>query len=307
MLGFKQLALIGSTASGKTTLAVKIAHAHNAYILSLDSLSVYKEVNIVSAKPTQDVQKGIKHFGIDHLFPNEAFDVTIFIKLYKDVHKLCQEKNKNLIIVGGTSFYLKILLEGISERPLLSNTQAKEIRMHMKNPMAVYEMLAKCDPLYMKRIEPKDTYRITKALEVYLATGKIPSIYFKTNPPKPIIVEPLPLYEIVWKRDMLRKRIEQRTKQMIQEGLIDEVFSLEKKYTRAPNCMKAIGIKETLAYLDGIYNKVALMDKIMINTGRLAKRQETFNRSQFNKAIRRNTEELETLLLDHPFKGFREK
>ena len=96
---------------------------------------------------------------------------------------------------------------------------------------------------------------------------------------------------------MLRERIALRTKMMLEDGLIDEICMLEKRYTRTPNCMKAIGIKETLAYLDGIYTKKKLVEKITTNTARLAKRQKTFNNSQFSNVIKGSVEELENILL----------
>jgi len=297
MKHFEQLAIIGPTASGKTALSISLAKQRDAIILSLDSLAIYREIDIVSAKPTVKEREGIPHYGIDHLHPNEPFDVTTFINLYKEVCQECTATEKNLVIVGGTSFYLKMLLEGVSELPPLSIEQQAEVGLQMQNSKAVYEKLAKLDPKYMRQIEHGDTYRIQKAMEIYLATGQTPGIYFAANPPKPVIEEPLPIYEILWPRDALRKRIRLRTKQMLQQGLIDEVIALEKKYTRSPNCMKAIGIKETLAYLDGIYDKAMLEEKIAVNTGRLAKRQETFNRSQFKEVIRGELGEIEKMLL----------
>lgn len=298
MKSFKQLAIIGPTASGKTALAIAVAKQRNALILSLDSLAIYKEIDIVSAKPDKEERAGIHHYGIDLLYPDEPFDVTTFIDLYRNVRQTCKKEGKNLIIVGGTGFYLKILFEGVSKLPSLSEGQQAEVMLQMQNPKNVYERLISADPDYMCHISPGDTYRIQKALEVYLASGEIPSTYFMRNPPQPIIEEPLPLYEILWERDVLRKRIRLRTKQMLQQGLIDEIIALEKKYTRSPNCMKAIGIKETLAYLDGIYSKSVLEEKITINTGRLAKRQETFNRSQFKDVVRGELETIKQKLLE---------
>jgi len=297
MTTFKQCAIIGPTASGKTALAIALAHKENAYILSLDSLSIYKEIDIVSAKPTVKERAGVIHFGIDHLYPNEAFDVTTFIALYKTVHQRCHHDQKNLIIVGGTSFYLKILLEGISPRPALSKSHIQTIHSMMQNPQHTYDKLLALDPDYMHTIKPNDTYRIQKACEVYVVTQQLPSRYFASHPPRPAITDPLPIYEIAWERATLRERIRLRTEKMVEEGLIDEIIALERKYTRAPHCMKAIGIKETLMYLDGYYNKAQLIDKIAINTGRLAKRQETFNRSQFKNVVRDNLEKLKEKLL----------
>jgi tRNA dimethylallyltransferase len=297
MKNIKQLALIGSTASGKSSLAVKIAQQMNAHILSLDSLSIYKEIDIVSAKPTVEEREGVEHFGMDVIFPNESFDVTTFIMLYQNVYALCQEEKKNLVIVGGTSFYLKMLLEGVSTLPTISKETVKETQRYLHDLQETYVWLYALDPVYMSKIESGDTYRIEKVLNIYLETGQTPTKYFKAFPPKPTITTPLPIYQIEWEREILRQRIAQRTHIMVDEGLIDEICMLEKKYTRTPNCMKAIGIKETLAYLDGFYSKDEMITKITTHTARLAKRQRTFNHSQFKHVIKGSLGELENILL----------
>jgi tRNA dimethylallyltransferase len=294
---FKQLALIGPTASGKTSLSIKIAAQMNAYILSLDSLSIYKEINIVSAKPTLEERAGIVHYGIDYLYPDESFDVTTFIKLYHEVYTQCLKDGKNLVIVGGTSFYLKMLIEGISELPAISMETKEKTYSYLQDLQNTYDWLYSEDKTYMSNIEPNDPYRIEKALHIYMETGLTPTQYFKHFPPKPTVTDTLPIYQIEIDRETLRERIALRTNMMLNDGLIDEICMLEKKYTRAPNCMKSIGIKETLAYLDGIYDKKMLIEKITINTARLAKRQTTFNNSQFTNVIKGSVEELEKKIL----------
>ncbi len=297
MKSIKQLALIGPTASGKTALSIQIAHHMNAHILSLDSLSIYKEIDIVSAKPTVLERSGIEHFGLDYLYPNDVFDVSTFITLYHEVYAKCLSQNKNLVIVGGTSFYLKMLIDGISELPIFSEKTKKDASVYLKDLEKTYAWLYTLDEIYMSKIESKDVYRIEKALLIYLETLMTPSVYFSINPPKPVITFSLPIYQIVWDKDMLRNRIALRTSMMLEAGLIDEVCMLEKKYSRMPNAMKSIGIKETLAYLDGIYDKSALIEKITVNTARLAKRQTTFNNSQFDNVIKGSVMELEKILL----------
>ena len=297
MQNFQQLAIIGSTASGKTSLAIRVAHKMNAHILSLDSLSIYKEIDIVSAKPSMEERDGIKHFGIDVLYPNEGFDVTTFIKLYHEVYTLCLQEKKNLVIVGGTSFYLKMLLEGISELPSISDTTKKETEAHLQDLQKTYTWLDSLDHDYMSNIASTDSYRIEKSLNIYLETTLTPTAYFKQYPPIATIKEPLPIYQIIWDREPLRKRIALRTELMVNDGLIDEICMLEKRYTRTPNCMKSIGIKETLAYLDGVYDKKMLVEKITTNTARLAKRQNTFNNSQFEGVVKGSVKELQKILL----------
>lgn len=273
----KELAIIGTTASGKTALSLEIANKTNSIILSLDSLCVYKEIDIASAKPTKIERGDIVHFGIDEVFPNEKFDVIEFLNLYKNAKEYAEKNMKNLIIVGGTGFYLKALVDGISDG-LKENTN---LDMCLND---AYNLLYSLDKDYMQKIEPNDKYRVEKAYSIYKQSGLTPSQYFLKNP-KIALSPKLPIFEILWEKDELINRISLRTKQMIKSGLIDETIYLEKKYTRAPNCMSSIGIVETLEYLDGKIDKKSLEDKIIQNTLKLAKRQNTFNKGQFTNRV----------------------
>lgn len=273
----KELAIIGTTASGKTALSLEIANKTNSIILSLDSLCVYKEIDIASAKPTKIERGDIVHFGIDEVFPNEKFDVIEFLNLYKNAKEYAEKNMKNLIIVGGTGFYLKALVDGISDG-LKENTN---LDMSLND---AYNLLYSLDKDYMQKIEPNDKYRVEKAYSIYKQSGLTPSEYFLKNP-KIALSPNLPIFEILWEKDELTNRISLRTKQMIKSGLIDETIYLEKKYTRAPNCMSSIGIVETLEYLDGKISKQELEDKIIQNSLKLAKRQNTFNKGQFTNRV----------------------
>ena len=269
----KEIALIGTTASGKTALSLELAEKTNSIILSLDSLCVYKDIEIASAKPTLEERGDIVHFGIDEVYPNEEFDVIKFIELYKKSKDYALKNDKNLIIVGGTGFYLKALIDGLSQ-----GIDSK-IKLDISSTEA-YDLLYEIDKDYMRKIEKNDRYRIEKAYAIYKQTGLIPSEYFEKNQKNPIAKD-LKIFEILWDKEELKNRISKRTKIMVNSGLIDEVIFLEKKYTRAPNCMASIGIIETLEYLDGKLTKQQLEEKISLNTVKLAKRQNTFNKGQF--------------------------
>lgn len=287
----KQIAIIGATSSGKSSLSIELAKKHNSVILSLDSLSVYKDIDIASAKPSVEERCGIVHFGVDEIYPNEPFDVTIFIQLYKKALDFAKTNNKSLIIVGGSSFYLKTLLVGISNLPIISKQTKEKTTNFLLNRQEAYDFMNAIDPKYMTRIKPNDTYRIEKALDIYFETNTKPSEYFEANPPIPIINEPLRIFEIEMPREELRKRIKQRTLKMIEDGLIDEVKMLEAAYLREPNPMKAIGIKETLDFIDRKIDKDELIELISTHTAQLAKRQTTFNRTQFKeKTLIKNSE-----------------
>jgi len=299
MSKFQQIALIGPTASGKSDLAIKVAQNNNAHILSLDSLAIYKEINIASAKPRFEDREDIQHFGIDVIFPDEPFDVTTFIKLYQNAKKEAIKDEKNLVIVGGTSFYLNTLINGISQLPAISNQAKEKSQTLLKDLKKAHQFLYEKDKTYLETITTHDRYRIEKMLNLYFETNMTPTEYFKLNPPKPTIDKDLPIYEIIVDRDILAKRIKKRTLKMIKCGLIDEVFYLEKNYTRLPNSMKAIGIKEVLNYLDGRYTKMEMKNQIITHTTQLAKRQRTFNNSRFQNKVALPLEELSTHLLEH--------
>ena len=291
-----QLAIIGPTASGKSDLAIKIAKKIDAYILSIDSLSIYKEIDIVSAKPSKKELQEVKHFGIDLLNPDEYFSVEIFINLYKEVASLCKKEKKNLIIVGGTSFYLKSLISGLSEIPKITKEAAERAEARVRDLSSCYDFLYELDEKYMKNISPSDRYRVEKALLIYESSGLTASQWFEANPPKPII-ENLPIYNIDVSREILRERIKKRTLKMVDSGLIDEVCRLEKRYTRLPNSMGSIGIVEVLEYLDGKVTFEQMVENISTHTAQLAKRQQTFNRTQFENIISAPLEELEETIL----------
>lgn len=269
----KEIAIIGSTASGKTALSLEIASKTNSIILSLDSLCVYKEIDIVSAKPTLEERGEILHFGIDEVYPNVEFDVVCFMELYKKAKEYALKNNKNLIIVGGTGFYLKALIDGLS-----LGIESK-IKLDISVAEA-YDLLYSLDEVYMKKIEKNDKYRVEKAYAIYKQTGLTPTSYFEKNPKIPLAKD-LKIFEILWEKEELKKRVASRTNTMIKSGLIDEIIYLERKYTRAPNCMSSIGIVETFEYLDGKLSKEELEEKISQNTMKLAKRQNTFNKGQF--------------------------
>ena len=292
----KQLAIIGPTASGKSDLAIKIALKIDAYILSIDSLSIYKEIDIVSAKPSKDELNAVKHFGIDVLNPDEYFSVDIFIDLYQKVLEECKKDSKNLVIVGGTSFYLKSLIQGLSTLPNITDETRETVNKKLTDLESCYNFLHELDEEYMKKISSNDSYRIEKALLIYEASKLSPTEYFRQNPPKPII-ENLDIFNIDVERDVLRERISKRTNKMVDMGLLDEVCYLEQKYSRLPHSMGSIGIVEVLEYLDNKVTKEEMLQNISIHTGQLAKRQQTFNRTQFKNIIHAPLEELEEIIL----------
>ncbi len=291
----KQIAIIGPTASGKSDLAIETALRHNAYILSIDSLSIYKEIDIASAKPDTEALAKVKHFGINVIDPDTHFSVAIFIELYHKALQQAKEDGKNLIIVGGTSFYLKSLTTGLSALPEYSLQTKERTAKMLLDLQQAYAYLQERDPAYMGAIEPTDAYRIEKMLLLVLESGMSPTEWFNAHPPEPVI-ETLDIFDIEVDRTLLRERIIKRTRKMVESGLIDEVAMLEHRYGRDHNAMKAIGIIEVLAFLDGACSKEEMIETIITHTAQLAKRQQTFNRTQFGEAVSAGLEALPQLI-----------
>ena len=287
----KEIAIIGSTASGKSDLALQLAQEFNGVIFSIDSLSIFKEIDIASAKPSKSELSIAQHFGINVLAPNEHANVFTFIDEYHHAKNFAQAHNQILIIVGGSSFYLKSMLDGLSNIPSYSNETLQFVESMMTDLEKSYAHLKSIDPISIEKIAPNDRYRIEKLLLLTTQTNIPPSQWFKLNPPTPII-DSCPIFDLKIDRELLRKRILIRTHKMINEGVIDEVAALEKTYGRSSNSMKAIGIIETLNYLDGKIDLENLINEIFTHTAQLAKRQQTFNSNQFHTEASGTSEEL---------------
>jgi len=291
----KQIAIIGPTASGKSDLAIEMAIQHNAYILSIDSLSIYKEIDIASAKPSIDALAQVQHYGVNEIYLDIHFSVAIFIELYKKVAQEAKNDGKNLIIVGGTRIYLKSLTTGLSELPTYSQTTRDKVAKMLLDLPSAYDYLVKVDSDYMQAIKPTDTYRIEKMLLLVVESSMSPTTWFRAHPPVPTITD-LDIFNIDVERALLRERIVKRSNKMTNAGLIGEVAMLEHKYGRDHNAMKAIGIIEVLEYLDGSCSKEEMIANIITHTAQLAKRQQTFNRTQFTEAVSAELTELPELI-----------
>ena len=189
------------------------------------------------------------------------------------------------------------MIDGLSKVPKISLSTKNKVLNELVDIKKIYKYLLSIDKNYMSNISVNDKYRIEKSYEIYIETKLTPTQFFNKNKPEPII-ENLDIFEIETDVDVLRNRIKQRTTKMIFDGIIDEVIYLEKKYTRIPNCMNSIGILETLDYLDGKIDKKQLSELISIHTSQLAKRQRTFNKSQFKNIYKDKLENLEKKIIE---------
>ena len=281
----KVIVICGPTASGKTALGVERAKKINSEIISCDSMQIYKDMNIGTAKPTKEEMQGIKHYLIDIISPNERFSVADYKLEAKKAIKEILNKGKTPIIVGGTGLYLNSLIYEI-EYPKIEFDEKyrKELEERVKKEglKTLYEEATKIDEEATKKISPNDEKRILRILEIYKATGKNKTYQEKESRKKEVEYNYL-VYGLNWDRQVLYDRINKRVDIMIKDGLIQEVEDILKKYKEFPTAMQGLGYKEVVEYLKKEITKEEMIEKIKMETRRYAKRQLTWFRA--NKQI----------------------
>lgn len=290
------IALIGSSGSGKSALAHKLARAFDCEIFSLDSLSIYQEIDIASAKPTLQEQNEVCYYALNILKPNQPSNAMLFKNLLEQsIVTSCAKGKKVLLIVGGSSFFLKSIIEGLSPMPQIL-PEHKEKVQSVGDLDAKYRLLNTLDSVYAQKINPKDTYRIEKALEIYFSTNCVPSVYFTSHPKRPFTY-PIEIFCIYLEKEALRKRIAQRTAKMMEQGIVEEAKKLWQHYESNAPALQCIGIKECIAFLESrIPSLKKLEETIFHHTCQLAKRQRTFNRTQFSHITHDEIEKIEKKL-----------
>ena len=271
----KIIIITGLTASGKSSLAIKLAKEFNGEIVNADSVIFYKYLNIGSAKPSKEELSVVKHHLIDIIEPTEHFTAHDFADRADILIKKISDKGKIPIIVGGSPLYIKALLKGFFEIPEAS----KEIKSKIKNKIKklekieLYNELKKVDPITAERLHINDQQRVGRALEVYLSTGKKLSDFHKEHAFKKTKYNYIKV-AIDYNREIIYNRINKRVDLMINDGLVKEVKSLLKY--RDEKVMKSIGYKEIISYLNNEYTLEEAIDKIKQHTRNFAKRQTTW-------------------------------
>ena len=274
----KVIVICGPTASGKTALSIELAKKINGEIISSDSMQIYKNMNIGTAKPSQEEMQGIKHYLLDFVEPDQRYSVAEF---KKDAEKAIEEilaKGKKPIVVGGTGLYIDSLIYGIEYQDIELDEkyrQELEDRAQKEGLQKLYEEARELDPQAIQKISSNDKKRILRILEIYKATGKNKTeqeIQSRKNGVK----YDYKVFAINLERDVLYERINKRVDIMIKQGLIQEVEQLLKKYSKFPTAKQGLGYKEVVEYLQGITSKEEMIEKIKMETRRYAKRQITW-------------------------------
>ena len=276
----KVIVICGPTASGKTALSIELAKRINGEVVSADSMQIYKDMDIGSAKVTKEEMQGIKHYLVDCVSPDERYSVANYKLDAKKAIEEILKKGKTPIVVGGTGLYIDALIYEIEYQDIkINESYRKELESIKQNQGlgVLYERALKIDPEAMKKISPNDSKRIMRVLEIYEATGKN-----KTEQEAESRLKEIPynykVFAITMDREKLYERINKRVDIMIENGLIEEVKELLKKYKEFPTAMQALGYKEVKEHLDGKLTKQEMIDKIKQESRRYAKRQLTWFR-----------------------------
>lgn len=274
----KVIVIAGPTASGKTALSIQLAKRINGEIISADSMQIYKEMDIGTAKPTLEEQEGIKHYLLDFLSPEERFSVSQFNELAKKAIQEILDKGKVPIIVGGTGLYIDSLVYGIefnkTETDLSYRKQLEE-QVKKEGLEKLYKEAIKIDPEAMQTISSNDKKRILRILEIYKETGKTKT-ELEIESKKSESQYEYCVFILDMDREMLYDRINKRVDIMIENGLIEEVQNIYNSHSHFPTAMQGIGYKEVVSYLENEISKDEMIEKIKQETRRYAKRQNTW-------------------------------
>ena len=276
----KVIVICGPTASGKTALSIELAKKINGEIVSCDSMQIYKEMDIGTAKPTLEEMQGIKHYMIGMISPNERYSVADYKKDAKKAIREILNKGKVPIVVGGTGLYIDSLIYEIEYQDIEFD---KEYREHLEKEVKekgleeLYNVAKEIDPEAIEKISKNDKKRILRILEIYHATGENKTEQERKSRQKEVEYD-YKVYALNMDREKLYDRINKRVDKMIEEGLIQEVEKIYKKYNDFPTAMQGLGYKEVVEYLEGKLTKEEMIEKIKQETRRYAKRQLTWFR-----------------------------
>ena len=272
------LVILGPTASGKSALAIAMAHALHGEVISADAMAVYSGMDIGTAKPTHAEQAGIPHHLLDLCPPNERCDAQRWFTAADDAVRDIHTRGRLPIVAGGTPLYVKLLLEGISAgapRDLALRAKLQQ-RYRDEGSAALFTELQRVDPTYAAERHPNDERRIVRALEVWHLTGQPYSRFHTTDGIRRPDLRPL-LLGLQWDKTELHHRIAERTRRMFAAGLIAEVTAL--CGTMSPEAAQAVGYKEVIAHLDGAYDLPEAHERVARGTRHLAKHQLTWYRT----------------------------
>lgn len=276
------LFLMGPTASGKTDLAIKISKKINSRLISVDSALIYQGMDIGTAKPDTETLKAHPHYLIDICKPSDTYSAQDFVNDATHQIELAFSQNKLPILVGGTSFYFNALEHGLSDLPESTPESREKYNQLVKEKGldALYQSLQKIDPIAAQRIHANDSQRITRALEVFNISGKpLSELQGKKQGGLNCIIKKIILMP---DRSELHQRIETRFHLMMEQGFMDEVRVLKTNtalHQDLPS-IRCVGYRQAWQFLNNEIDEAEMIERSIIATRQLCKRQSTWLRSQ---------------------------
>lgn len=275
------LVVAGPTASGKTAFAVQLAQHLGGEVVSADSIQIYKELNIASAKPTIEEMQGIPHHMLDIVSPFDRFSVAEYVKRAKECIDGILSRGHLPILAGGTGLYISSLVDNIEFAEGEMDTAVRDRlwqEAETQGIEALYERLSAIDPKAAEKIHPNNQKRVIRALEIYETTGLTLTEQNEQSRVKPSPYDPF-MVVLCPPRELLYERIEKRVDIMVSEGLFEEAQALKNMgLTKGLQSMQGIGYKEVFDYLDGSVSREECIENIKKATRHYAKRQLTWFR-----------------------------
>lgn len=272
--------LTGATASGKSELSRVLAKSLNAEIVSLDSMAIYRDMDIGTAKPSDADQSDVPHHLIDVVDPNQPFSLADYLSAAHAVVEAITRRGKQVLFVGGTPLYLKSLLRGVCGGPPADPDfrQQVEDEINRVGIEALRERLEKVDPLSASKLHPNDKRRMIRALEVHKLTG-VPISHHQLQFEGKYTQRCQRVFALSRERAELHERIECRTEEMFKTGLIDETSTILSKYgSFSKTALQGVGYTESVEHLGGRLTLEQAIEQTKIRTRRFARRQETWLR-----------------------------
>lgn len=273
--------LTGPTASGKTEIGLELAERLNAEIVSLDSMTLYREMDIGTAKPTPDQRRRVPHHLIDILSPDEEYSLSAYVDAATAAINAIRNRGRETLFVGGTPLYLKALLRGIFRGPPADWEFRRQIEEELCTVglEALHQRLQQVDPLSAAKLHPHDKRRIIRALEVYRLTGR-PISHLQTQFEEARPAQQCRVFVLGWRRDMLHERIHRRVEAMFAAGLVDEVQAILTRYQAlSRTASQAVGYREVIQGLRQGDDLAKTIETVKTRTRRFARHQETWFRS----------------------------
>lgn len=272
--------LTGATASGKTQVSLELAKLLDAEIISLDSMAIYRDMDIGTAKPSAEQRAEVPHHLIDIIDPNETFSISQYRPAALEKIDEIRGRGKEVLFVGGTALYLKTLIRGMFEGPPADWDFRNEIAAEVEQMGTefLHQRLQMIDPVSAHNLHPNDQRRIIRALEVYKSTGK-PLSHWQLQFDESHTVDQCRVFTLRHPRPVLHERIENRVDQMFEKGLVEEAGALQEKWKElSKTAAQAVGYREALDHLNDGVDMPTTIEKVRIRTRRFARHQETWFR-----------------------------